>query len=86
MKKITKAATIFILAVSFTAYTANKTLGGEHDYISNQSDGTSEPSSVISSDKPDRENPLPFTLFGADNVQINFEEVTTILDRSGKPV
>lgn len=86
MRKITITAIILILAATLTACTTNKTPGGEHDYILNQSDSPSDPSSVISPDNPDREKPLPFTLFGADNVQINFGEVTSILDRSGEPV
>lgn len=86
MKKITKATAIMILAASLTACAANKVPGGEHDYISDPFSSPSEPSSETSPDNPDRDNPLPFTLFGADNVQINFGEVSSILDHSGEPL
>ncbi len=80
MRKITKSAAILILVMSLTACTENK-VG-----ISDQSNGPCAPNSAALPDTPETDKPLPFTLFGADNVQIDFGEVTSILDRSGEPV
>lgn len=84
MKKIT-AFISAALALSLTACSGSdeKTPSGNStNNFTNNSQGNNSNSEETSYNS----TPLPFTLFGADNVQINFGDVSAILDKSKNPV
>lgn len=88
MKKITKTAAIFILAASLTACSASEIPDSEYIYDLSQLDSSVTQNSETTSSDPycSYTLALPFTLFGADNVQIRGGDVTEILDHNGKPL
>lgn len=69
------------LALSLTACSE-----GEEKLLSELSENNSPESRPNSEETSRSSAPLPFTLFGADNVQINFGDVTSIIDRNGEPL
>lgn len=88
MKKIS-ALTIFIAA----AMLAGCADGGTSSAPDNSTTSTTSPQSTaadVESSDPSSENvnsdPLPFTLFGADKVQITFADVTSVTDVDGNPI
>lgn len=91
MRKITKATAILILTASLTACSASEIPGGEHDYSSNQTNNSNTFSIRNAAIMPYDSDyyltlPLPFALFGADNVQINRYEITSITGRNGEQI
>lgn len=88
MKKITKATAILTLTACLTACSASEIPDSEYVYDLSQSDSSVTQNLETTSSDPycSYTLALPFTLFGADNVQIRAGDVTSILDRSGEPV
>ena len=73
------------LTACLTACSANKPVGGTHDYSNPFGSIESHPEPTPLPLDPS-EYELPFTLFGADNDQINRHDITEILDHSGEPL
>lgn len=85
MKKITILAALAVaLSLSLTACKTDREEDSPND--SENSKPNSQQSQTNSPEQSNNSEPLPFTLFGADNVQINFGEVTSITDRKGEPL
>lgn len=88
MKKI--LALTIIIAAAMLAGCAD---GGTSSAPDNSTTSTTSPQSTaadVESSDPSSENvnsdPLPFTLFGADKVQITFADVTSVTDVDGNPI
>lgn len=93
MKKF--SATMIIIAAAMLAGCTDGGTSSTPESLTSTVESAPTQSGEITSDSSDYSNvsdetnntePLPFTLFGADNVQITFADVNSITDKDGNPI